>query len=198
MCCFGTTTPWSSTKCSGGYFQEKEITHFKPSHEVGPLTLSPDGNILATGGSDTTILLTNLDAHLGLRQPRSREQLWEDLKSNDPRSASVPFGLSPGSWAAVRFIQDRFAVAVDEARQQRVRRLIRDLDDDDFDVRKQAFDDLRGVGWAAEQELRLAQRRGPSVEAARKIADLLTRLATEHHRSARRAGRAAVARHPCP
>jgi hypothetical protein len=58
-------------------------------------------------------------------------------------------------------------------KQQRVARLIADLDSDTFEVREKATTELKDLGEAVTADLRRALAHAPSLEAARRIEGLL-------------------------
>src|SRR5262249_54966475 len=76
---------------------------------------------------------------------------------------------------AVEFIKGRLPV-VKEDEAKRITRLIAELDSDEFEVREKATAALQALGWKAEPELRRYLEAKPTVEAGRRVQQLLTAL----------------------
>ena len=126
------------------------------------LAFSPDGRWLATGGNDTTILLWDIE------------------------------------WLRVKYLSDELLAGREDARQtsrvaaitaeigRRLHRLvaaearalphIRDLDDDEFEVRQKATRALERMGEEARPALLLAQENSPSLEVRKRAERLLSHL----------------------
>src|SRR5262249_47714633 len=60
-----------------------------------------------------------------------------------------------------------------ELTRQKLNRLVADLEDDEFDVREQATEDLKEAGHLAEAALRTALAKGPSLEGKQRIGKVL-------------------------
>jgi hypothetical protein len=151
--------------------------------ESNALAFSPDGKTLATGLLDSTVLLW--DVKPALRRvrkslPAVREEdlprLWADLAGEDARKAQASLrALAATPQVALPFLQQRLtpARAVDP---ERLRRLIADLDSEQFTVRKAAFADLRKLDLLAEPALRKALEGKPPLESRRRIEELLAEM----------------------
>jgi hypothetical protein len=120
---------------------------------------SADGKLLATGGRDCTVLLWSVGRVL-LRP------LWADLRGGEPPSDNKAIAA-----ALARRLRELAGAA------GRARALLPGLDDDDFATRERASRDLGLLGQQAEPALRQALAEGPSLEARRRIEELLRRLA---------------------
>jgi RNA polymerase sigma factor (sigma-70 family) len=162
-------------------FTGKEMSQF-PGHrgDIRDLSFSPDGRRLASGSADTTALLWDTST-----LPRSQQvtlsveqlsQLWDDLGNADAAVAYRAVGkmvLSPGQSIPFLTRQIHIEPAADP---QRVERLVRDLDNDDFAVRTKAVRDLEQLGESVEAPLRKAVQGDLSLEARRQVDALLEKL----------------------
>jgi WD40 repeat protein len=146
-------------------------------HGVHGLDFAPDGKTLASGGEDNVVFLWDVT---GARTPAAVKKTpsawWNDLVSEDgKRAGDAIAGLLRKSEASVAFLQDRLrpAEALDE---KRLARLLADLDSDTFEAREAASLELARFGEPAEAALRRALKDRPSLEARRRIEDLLNKL----------------------
>jgi WD40 repeat protein len=151
--------------------------------EGSSLAFSPDGQTLATGLMDSTVLLW--DAKPALRRVRKSlpvvhekdlPRLWADLAGNDARKAQASLrALAATPKIALPFLQQRLTPAR-AADAESLRRLIADLDSNQFAVRKAAYEDLRKLDLLAEPALRKALEAKPSLESRRRMEDLLAEM----------------------
>jgi RNA polymerase sigma factor (sigma-70 family) len=146
---------------------------------VSALAFAPDGRRLASGLGNGTVLVWDVSAAARLvRQthaldPAERERLWAALADEDAgraRAAGAALAADPGQ--ALALLRDRLKLAA--AREPgHIRRLIADLDSEQFEVRQAAARGLERLGAEAEAELRQAQAAKPSPEVARRLEALL-------------------------
>jgi WD40 repeat protein len=153
-----TTTGKRVGRCSG---------HLGGAAEA--LAFSPDGKTLASGGRDTTVLLWDV-AHARL------EQLWADMAGGPDEGARARKKLAAMHAEAIPFLKERLWGAA--AAEDRARRLITDLDNDDFHVREKASGDLEDLGLEAAFPLQLALQGSPSVDARARIEKVLDNIKT--------------------
>jgi WD40 repeat protein len=151
--------------------------HLRTVHD---LAFSPDGKLLVTGGEDTTVLVWQTSRLAGpwKRRParlsaERAEELWRDLGSADAERAHRAIW----TWAdhpkqAVAFLGRRLR----KVEPATVRRLIGQLDDDNFAVREKASRELGGMGLSAGREMREALKRAPSLEVSLRLRRLLRKL----------------------
>ncbi len=109
--------------------------------------------------------------------------LWNALADEDaPQAYRAMLTLAGRGDQAIAFLGDQLrALAAQKTFDddpQRIAQLITDLDSSNFKVRQRAVQELRNLGKLAEAALRKALARGPSLESARRIEQLLTELAS--------------------
>ncbi len=137
----------------------KELARFSGyDADLTSLAFSPDGVYLAAGLRDSTILVWKVDEVTAKRQPQTLEKhqleaYWTDLIDNDAKKAyEASYALVSAPEQAVPMLRDRlkpFAVADAD----KVRKLIADLDADEFATREAATKELRKLGWQARVEI---------------------------------------------
>ena len=131
------------------------------------LAFSPDSKTLASGGGDTTVLLWDV--------ARARlEHLWAELAGEKDEAARAGKGLAATPQESIPFLKDRLQRAA--TAEERARRLIADLDNDEFEVREKASRALEELGAEAVYPLRLALQGSPSAEARRRIQQVLDQI----------------------
>jgi WD40 repeat protein len=152
--------------------------HWKGTSAVA---FGSDGLTLASAGDDWTALVWDLRSPSGVDvtpppdglSERDLARCWEALAGKDAAAAYLALcrlGAAPRQ--AIPFLAQHLppAPARDVAR---IRRLIADLDSDDFTVRQAANRELEQLGLLAEPELRQALKEVVSAEVRRRVAALL-------------------------
>jgi RNA polymerase sigma factor (sigma-70 family) len=159
------------------------LGHFEghPS-AVTELAFGPDDQTLASGGTDSAILLWDV----GRRRPRlARRRLssgalnarWDDLAGADAaRAYQAIWELAAAPEDSVPFLKARLAVGDTVGKPVDVDRLIADLDSDRFQERDRATRELERLGFDAEPALRRALDKRPSLEMRRRLERLLDGL----------------------
>ena len=150
---------------------------------VAALAFSPDGRILASGSSNTTVILWELagtpaKAHERLTE-KEAERLWTQLAEPDARKAyAAILRLSADPGDSVTLLRQKLEPLVRQrnAELRRIDRLIRDLDSDTFEAREKAERELAQAGRTALPALQKTLRAKPSLEARRRIEALLHKL----------------------
>jgi WD40 repeat protein len=133
---------------------------------VNVLAFSPDGKLLASGSRDTTVLIWDVE--------KARMQhYWSELLSGTTDAKNIQ-AMAAEPARAVTFLKERLTRSV--TLEARARRLIADLDDDQFAVREKAARELERLGPGVEPILRLAAKENPSLEVRRRIQDILAGL----------------------
>jgi RNA polymerase sigma factor (sigma-70 family) len=146
------------------------------------LAFAPDGRSLASGSTDTSVLIWDLTSPgskgrgRGALSEQELAGLWADLSAHDAAKAyQAMCVLSLFPRQSVSFLKGRLA-PVQEADAQRTARLVADLDSERFAVRAKAAKGLRALGEAAEPALRRALAGNPSLELRTRLGQLLKRL----------------------
>jgi hypothetical protein len=138
---------------------------------------------LISGGADTTALLWDVKTLIDLGRPRretvadaARKALWKDLAEADSArayQAIEKLALTPGP--TVAFLQTQLQPVASISVEQ-VNRLLADLGHDQFDVRRQATQELERLNTVAEAGLRKTLEGNPSLEVKRRVTELLEKL----------------------
>src|SRR5262249_40184518 len=99
-------------------------------------------------------------------------ELWKDLADADAVKAyKAALALSAAPAQAVPFLSAN--LPREAPKTERIDKLIRDLDDDDFDVREKATTELEVLGAAVVPALRRALVKSPSVEVRGRLLKLI-------------------------
>jgi RNA polymerase sigma factor (sigma-70 family) len=165
---------------------------FGPSF-VSALALAADGRTVATGHTDTTVLLWDIAP-----PPRpavaltaeEREALWADLAREDAGRAWRAVARLADAPEAVPLLRERLRPAQGPPAEE-LRRLLADLDAPKYEVRDAAAKRLAELGEASYAAMRAALDGQPSLEARRRIEPILDRPLLVKEPEARRALRAA-------
>jgi WD40 repeat protein len=143
-----------------------------PQAAVTSLAFLAGGGRLATGLEDGTTLVW--DVAPAAAAARGLEGLWADLAGDDAaRAYRAVNGLAAAPAPAVAYLRDRLR-PVPEVEPRRVRRLLADLDSNEFAAREAAARELAALGERVEPALRRALKESPSAEVRRRLGDLLT------------------------
>jgi RNA polymerase sigma factor (sigma-70 family) len=139
------------------------------------LDFSPDGKTLASGSADTTVLLWDVTGRPAGRSDRqSAEQLWADLANKDATKAFDAIGLlTAAREQAVAMLRDKLKPAPPPTDRMQVARRIAKLDNERFEIRQKAMEELKQLGERAEPVLREALKDKLPLEARKRIEELL-------------------------
>src|SRR5262249_25541299 len=137
----------------------------------------------ATGSPDTTALVWDLP-RCALGEPVAKltaadlEKTWTDLLGdNGHRSYRALWTLAAAPKESMPLLRERLKPAAATERE-RLERLIKNLDADDFETREKATEDLEKIGGAAEEALRKVLEGKPSAELKQRVELLLGKLRT--------------------
>jgi WD40 repeat protein len=147
------------------------------------LAFSPDGTRLAVAGASNTALVCDVRALLKERPAErlklsadERERLWGELAGADGgRAFRAICRLAASGPEGVAFLETQLK-APPKVDRERLARLIKALDDEAFEAREKASEELEGLGVLAEAAVRDALKAGPSAEARVRLGRLLERL----------------------
>jgi WD40 repeat protein len=150
---------------------------------ISKLAFSADGLTLASGSGDTSVLLWSImdgdqrqpPPDLGLT-PQQLEKLWNHLASEDAsRAWGAVCALVKSPKQAVPWLKEHLKPP-SAADLDRTKRLIADLNSDQFAVRRRAARELEKLGDWAEPAMRKALEKRPSLEVRRRLEQLLEKL----------------------
>jgi WD40 repeat protein len=158
--------------------------HAFVGHEtwVYSVAFSPDGRLLASSSIEAPVYTWDVTGAKAPPRPAPTaaelSRSWDELVGADAEAA---FGairrLAAAPAAAVPFLRQRVK-PVAAVPPGRLRRLLAELDGDDFAARRRAAAELEGLADAAAPALRKALEKPPSAEARRAIERALGRLDT--------------------
>jgi WD40 repeat protein len=156
----------------------KAVLDFSEQGRVTALAFSPDGMRLAAGREDGSLHVLSLapkewDAAKAKNlEAKDLDRLWQDLAQPEAAKGNEAlWTLATAGDKAVDLLKRnvRPAPAVDE----RVRKLIADLDHEEFDMREKAMRELGNLGAEVEKDLEKALMDVPSLEMRRRLETLL-------------------------
>ncbi len=141
---------------------------------VNAVAFSLDGKTLTSAGADTTILLWSIDpwVQLAHQTPPAKmdmnkpTELWDQLKLAGDTTADaykVMWVLVHSGDKAVDLLDKR--LKPERIDREKVKRLIDDLDDNKYAVRKRASEELTVLGRVIESDIREALKDPTSLEA---------------------------------
>lgn len=150
---------------------------------IWSLAFSPDSRLLASGSLDYTACVWDVTGLCpdGQWTPRrvsqdELERLWSDLGHKDGmRAYHAVWRLAAACASAVTFLAPRLR-PVPRVEEEKLTRLIADLDSDTFATRERALAELQRLGEQAEPALRKALAAKPSLELSRRVRALLDRV----------------------
>ncbi|HKB40175.1 MAG TPA: PQQ-binding-like beta-propeller repeat protein, partial [Gemmataceae bacterium] len=152
---------------------------------VYSVAFSPNGKQVATAGNDRTVKVWDMNFAAGPRPgqappgPKEVQALWSDLAGTDAsRAYRAILTLSSAPAQAMPFLKARLrpVPVLTPPQQERLRKLVHDLDDRRFPIREKASRELTALGPAAVPALRQALDDRPSLEARRRLEQLLETL----------------------
>ncbi len=134
----------------------------------------PDGRTVLSSSFDLTALLWDLRPTPG--KQRKPDERWTDL-AGDPVSAyQALWALVDDPKTCCALLRQRIAPVKDTANPARVRRLVAQLDSEEFGQREAASRELAAMGESIKETLRSALTKAESAEARRRLKDLLGKL----------------------
>src|SRR5262249_53935811 len=151
---------------------------------------SPDGRRIATGGTDTTVLIWDVPTPgTGADAGLTDEAAWRDLGDGEAaRAFEAMVHLAASPKTAVGFLGKKMQPRP-AADARRIAAWIAELDDDAYAVRENASAELADLGKSAEEALLKAEKEPASPEVKRRITLLLKGLRDGDRPGRRRAFR---------
>jgi hypothetical protein len=150
--------------------------------EITALAFMPDGRALITGSCDSTVLVWQTGGLAAGAKELSAAELkaaWADLAGTDASKAYRSIRtLTAVPDQAVPLAQEhlRPMPALDP---QRIPQLLKDLDSDQYPVRKQAAEELEKLGDVAREPVRKALGEKPSLDVSKRLEEILLRIETQ-------------------
>ena len=145
-------------------------------------TFSRDGRTVASGHGGQQLLVWDLPGSPPILDPKAADviaTLWNDLRSADGGVVHrAILGLAARPSAAVAYLKATLK-AVPVLDQERLTRLLSDLDDDDFAQREKAMAEILRIGDSAEPALQRFLSTASSLEAQRRIERILRQWTAE-------------------
>ncbi len=195
---------WDLTKCRSGVFSRQPKTNPNVWYRNNPqsaaqaslvrnfaghlasitgVAFSPNGTILASSSRDTTVLLwdvaklsTNQDKGAPALAPLAIISCWNDLAGeNAAKAYEAVWTLASVPGQAIPHIREHVRAAL-LPDVKRMDRLFADLDSNDFSARKNAGEELEKMQGLAASFLRRQLTKQLSLEARRRIEQLLEKI----------------------
>jgi len=150
------------------------------------LQFSADGRMLISASEDTTALIWDVAGPLGDRKtaaetlsPETLKACWRDLATGDSANAyRVIRRLAAGPAEAIPYLRARLS-SVPAVADERLARLIADLDNATFATRAQAAKELEQLGELAMNHMQKAAAGNASLEVKRQLETLLGKQTQE-------------------
>jgi hypothetical protein len=146
------------------------------------LIWAPDGKTLVSSQDDATVLIWDLAppgwqaGHKPLHAS-NLQQAWEDLKSEDvSRAYRAVWLLAASGESAIDLLKNNLKPVAATAETQRILRLVKDLDHEDFTRRETASRELAIIGARAESALIHDLMDSPSLEFRTRARRLLPKI----------------------
>jgi RNA polymerase sigma factor (sigma-70 family) len=134
----------------------------------------PDGRTVLSCSNDLTALLWDLRPTPG--KQRKPDELWAKLAGEPVSAYQALWTLIDDPKTCCDLLRRRMDPIKDTANAARVRRLVAQLDSDEFQQREAASRELAAMGELIEETLRSALTKAESAEVQRRLKDLLGKL----------------------
>ncbi len=158
--------------------QERAHYHEDKGNTIHSLAFRPDGRALASGSVDGTTMVWDVTGLVGSPHPAPKDAtaLWEQLADSDAGAAfRAVWQLADHPDLSLPLLRRHLRPAVGQP-PGRIAGWVRDLDDEDFQVRERASRELKNAGEQAEAALRKALAESGSQEVRLRAGRLLKTL----------------------
>lgn len=155
---------------------DREHRRFKGfDAEVTHLAFSPHGRRLVSGLDDATLLIWDVGTPISVRKldGKTATKAWNDLASRDAALAFRARGMLISSPEIALPLLTKHLHPAKSADPQRLRRLLADLDSDQFAMRQEAQEELEKLGDLAEPALRRTLADKPTLEVRKRVQAVL-------------------------
>jgi WD40 repeat protein len=149
---------------------------------IRTVAFSQDAEMLFTGGGDGTALVWSIKDPVQKARQQAEvdaetvKRLWADLGDGDgPKAFRAVVALSSSPKSSSAWLKEQLKAAKGED-NAKIEKLIADLDNDEFETRQKAYEELTKLGLQAQPLLTKALKEEPSREARTRIEELLERL----------------------
>ena len=141
--------------------------------EITALAFTPDGNTLVSTSRDSTLVIWDVTGlRTGSKLPGASDELWALLADADAeRAGRAVFAMVAAPAASLAILRKRLQPV--SVSQDRLQKLVADLDHPTFAIRDKAGRELATLGPLAETALTKKRQAKPSLEASRRIDELL-------------------------
>jgi WD40 repeat protein len=149
------------------------------SAAVTALAFAPSGKVLATGHRDSSGMLWDVSGQIIASKTRGAgaQKWWTALLGDAESAFEAQHALACRGNAGVAAIRKRLQrVAGNPLDDDTLTRLVKELDAEEFTVRRRAFEALAMEGRSAEPHLRKVLQGKPTPEVRRRVRELLARL----------------------
>jgi RNA polymerase sigma factor (sigma-70 family) len=156
-----------------------ERFHFRHGGEVTGLAFAPDGRTLAAASKEAPVLLWDVSGKLAEPVPKwnadAADRVWADLAADPVKGFAAMRMLRSEPEKVIPFLKERTKLPSAPAAEV-LKRLLADLDSEDFTTREKATEALGGYGESIRSDLEAELKRTTSAEARNRLTGLVTRL----------------------
>jgi RNA polymerase sigma factor (sigma-70 family) len=161
--------------------RDKELHRFKDfGSGVNSLVFSPDGRRLVSSLYDSTLLVWDVAAvrskdGTAILDAESMRRAWDNLAADARKAFAARWTLAAAPAEAMTLLKEHLHPEK-AANPQRLRRLLADLESEQFAVREKAQEELAKLADLAEPALRQTMANKPALEVRRRVQAVLEHL----------------------